>query len=79
MTKPIDYGQLIDLLGGTGEVAQLCEVQPPSVSEWRRHGIPKARMKFLRLASPIIVADWEASLLAPVERVTAMQPALDAR
>lgn len=50
--------ELIDLLGGTAEVARLCEVQPPSVSEWRHKGIPKARLMFLKLARPdVFVAE----------------------
>lgn len=44
--------KIIDLLGGTGAVADLCDVKPPSVSEWRQKGIPKARLMFLRLAKP---------------------------
>jgi hypothetical protein len=43
---------IIDRLGGTSETARLCEVKPPSVSEWRRTGIPKAQLRFLRLARP---------------------------
>ena len=34
--------QIIDALGGTFEVAKLCQVKPPSVSEWRKEGIPPA-------------------------------------
>lgn len=48
----MDANHLIDFLGGTGAVAKLCEVEPASVSEWRRKGIPKARLMFLRLARP---------------------------
>jgi len=44
--------EIIDALGGTFEVARLCEVQPPSVSEWRKNGIPRARLMFLRLKRP---------------------------
>lgn len=43
---------IIDRLGGTSATARLCEVQPPSVSEWRKTGIPKAQLRFLRLARP---------------------------
>lgn len=43
---------LIDKLGGTTAVAKLCEVQPPSVSEWRNKGIPKHQLKFLRVVRP---------------------------
>ena len=48
--------EIIDALGGTFEVARLCEVQPPSVSEWRHKGIPKARLMFLRLARPDVLS-----------------------
>lgn len=49
--------EIIDALGGTFEVARMCEVQPPSVSEWRKTGIPKARLMFLRLAHPELFVD----------------------
>ncbi len=39
-------------MGGTAAVARLCEVKPPSVSEWKRTGIPKAREQYLRLLKP---------------------------
>ncbi|WP_313328378.1 hypothetical protein [Pseudomonas qingdaonensis] len=45
---------IIDALGGTFRVAELCEVRPPSVSDWKKHGIPRARMMFLRIARPEI-------------------------
>lgn len=48
----MDANKIIDALGGTAEVARLCDVQPPSVSQWRTDGIPKARLMFLRLARP---------------------------
>lgn len=47
-----DPNTIIDRLGGTSETARLCEVKPPSVSEWRKTGIPKAQLKFLKLARP---------------------------
>lgn len=40
--------QVIDVLGGTAEVARLFDVRMPSVSDWKREGIPHARMMFLR-------------------------------
>jgi hypothetical protein len=43
---------IIDRLGGTTEVARLCQVKPPSVSEWRQTGIPAARRQFLELLKP---------------------------
>lgn len=48
----MDANQIIDALGGTFAVARLCNVKPPSVSEWRRTGIPAARLQFLKLARP---------------------------
>jgi hypothetical protein len=47
---------IIDGLDGTVAVAALCEVDPGAVSQWRWNGIPKSRMKFLRLARPSF--DW---------------------
>ena len=48
----MDANQIIDALGGTAEVARMCDVQPPSVSEWRKEGIPRARLMYLRLPRP---------------------------
>lgn len=42
--------QVIDALDGTAEVARLCDVRMPSVSDWKRVGIPHARMMFLSVA-----------------------------
>jgi hypothetical protein len=42
----------IDKLGGTAEVARLCEVSPQAVSKWRREGIPRARLLYLRAIRP---------------------------
>ena len=54
MNKELTADEIIDALGGTSETARLCEIQPPSVSEWRRNGIPKPQLKFLKLARPDI-------------------------
>ena len=49
----MDVNNIIDKLGGTAAVARLCQVEAPSVSEWRRRNeIPKARLMFLMLARP---------------------------
>jgi len=47
-----DAVQIIDALGGTNAVARMCEITPPSVSDWKKTGIPKAWLKYLRLARP---------------------------
>lgn len=48
----MDSNHIIDLLGGTKRVAELCEVSMQAVSQWRTTGIPKARLQFLMLARP---------------------------
>jgi hypothetical protein len=60
MSKNITPDQIIDALGGTSEVAALCDIKPPSVSEWRKAGIPKAQLKYLRLARPEKFAELDA-------------------
>lgn len=51
--------EIIDVLGGTKVVADIFEIEPPSVSEWRKRGIPKARKQTLALMFPNKVpADW---------------------
>ncbi len=51
MDKPTD-SEIIDRLGGTTEVARICQIKPPSVSEWRSTGIPPARRQYLELLRP---------------------------
>ncbi len=55
-TAEHEHSLLIDQLGGTVATATLAEVTPAAVSQWRRTGIPKARLMFLRLARPEIFA-----------------------
>ncbi len=43
------HNEIINALGGTSKVARLCKIKPPSVSEWRREGIPEYRLDYLRL------------------------------
>lgn len=50
--------EIIDALGGTAEVARLCNVKPPSVSEWKANDeIPEARVLFLALLRPDLFPD----------------------
>lgn len=55
----MDANLIIDALGGTAEVARLCNVKSPSVSEWRQNGIPPARLQYLRLLRPEVFADQD--------------------
>lgn len=43
---------IIDSLGGTKAVAELCEITPQSVSDWRVKGIPKARILYFKAIRP---------------------------
>jgi DNA-binding transcriptional regulator YdaS (Cro superfamily) len=47
-----DANDIIDRLGGTLAVARLFAIKPPSVSGWRKKGIPQARMQYIKLAHP---------------------------
>jgi DNA-binding transcriptional regulator YdaS (Cro superfamily) len=38
---------IIDLLGGTAQVARMCKVDPAAVSAWKVRGIPADRFMFL--------------------------------
>ena len=44
--------ELIDALGGTARVAEICDVTPQAVSQWRDDGIPDARLQFLAVLYP---------------------------
>lgn len=39
--------ELIDLLGGTNAVARRLGIKPPSVSEWRKNGMPDDKLILL--------------------------------
>jgi hypothetical protein len=48
----VDVNKIIDDLGGTNAVAELCKVSPQAVSQWRDDGIPPARLMFLKVVRP---------------------------
>lgn len=54
-----DHSRLIDRLGGTAEVARLCQVSSQAVSKWRNDGIPPARIMYLRLAKKDVFDEFE--------------------
>lgn len=39
---------VIDALGGVTAVSKVCEISTAAVAQWRRYGIPKARLQYLR-------------------------------
>jgi hypothetical protein len=59
--KRCDADALIDELGGTVAVARLCEVTSQAVTQWRRTGIPRARLMYLRAVKPAAFAGREQS------------------
>ena len=48
----MDSNYVIDAIGGTAQVARLCEVTDGAVSQWRSEGIPKARLMYLKAVRP---------------------------
>jgi len=52
MMHTMNAEMIISKLGGTNAVARLCEVRPPAVSQWRRDGIPRARLMYLKAVRP---------------------------
>jgi hypothetical protein len=44
--------KIIEALGETAAVARLFDVRMPSVSAWKKAGIPKARMMYLKAVHP---------------------------
>lgn len=49
-----DSNSLIDSLGGTAKVAKIFGIKMPSVSRWRKTGIPEARLMYLQVKYPKI-------------------------
>lgn len=52
MEQHISPNDVIDAIGGTAETARLCNIEPQAVSQWRRNGIPPARLMYLKLLRP---------------------------
>lgn len=47
--------QIIERLGDTAEVARMFEIRMPSVSDWKKSGIPKARMMLIKAVRPEVL------------------------
>lgn len=56
----MDHSKLIDDLGGTSKVAELCDITTGAVSQWRTNGIPQYRLAFFRLLRPDLFSDEQA-------------------
>lgn len=53
----MDHKALIDNLGGTSKVAEICGITTGAVSQWRTNGIPSYRLDFFRLLRPDLFSD----------------------
>lgn len=56
--------KVIDALGGTSEVATLCNVTTGGVSQWRKDGIPDARLMYLKAVRPKVFSQIDQEKLA---------------
>ena len=52
MRPTMTDSEIIDNLGGTSKVAEMCDIKPSSVSDWRKHGIPKGWRKYFEVTNP---------------------------
>lgn len=48
--------KIIEILGGPLRVSKLCGISQPSVTLWKKRGIPKSQLNYLRLLSPEVEA-----------------------
>lgn len=53
----IAHSKLIDKIGGTVAAARVFEVSPQAVSKWRRDGIPRARLMYIKAIRPDLFDD----------------------
>ena len=51
--KNLEHVKIIEEIGGTVATANVCEVSSQAVSKWKRTGIPKARLMFLKEKLPM--------------------------
>lgn len=56
--------RLLDSIGTTTYVAALLSVKPQAVSQWRRNGIPQARLQTLQVLRPDVFGQHRAVELA---------------
>jgi len=60
--RSMNANTVIDNIGGNIKTAELCEVSPQAVSQWRRDGIPKARLMYLKAVRPDAFDDVDANV-----------------
>lgn len=47
--------KIIDALGGTNAVARIFDIKAPSVSDWKKSGIPRSRKMYLEAVYPEVI------------------------
>lgn len=69
----------IDALGGTAQVSRLFDVRMASVSDWKKTGIPKARVMYLKAAHAKALAhiDLEAATALSSRAPAAIKPEVE--
>ena len=53
----MNSSEIIDKFGGTNDLARVCDVTPQAVSQWRKDGIPDARLMYLKLLRPDVFGE----------------------
>lgn len=74
MAMNIQAIKTIEALGGTAAVARLFGVRMPSVSDWKKAGIPKARMMYLRAAHAQALMDIDVDAATAQTQGNAQEP-----
>lgn len=62
--------KLIDELGGTGAVARIFEISDPTVSIWRKTGIPKARRMYLKAVYPHLFVQQPHNVIGNLSKIS---------
>lgn len=66
---------IVERLGDTAEVARMFEVRMPSVSDWKKSGIPKARMMFIKAVRPDVLEGIDVEAATATTATTTVEAA----
>lgn len=66
----MDATKLIELLGGTTKVAEICDVTPGAVSQWKNNGIPKPWLRFFEIQHPEVFKTPDLKDTLPIAEPT---------
>lgn len=65
--------KIIETLGGPVRVSKLCGISQPSVTLWKKRGIPKSQLNFLRLLSPEVDAIVNSQFSNMIDEIKPLQ------